>query len=1035
MTSSIAQRMGSLSVRFKEMQFWRNRAALPLDGWTFDGEPLEREGRWPSRDGVKTLVLSGVSVPGDWALEDVRLELNLGGEGLVRLHYGDGDDEGFGLDPFHGRFPLRARNFDIEAEVVARYPFGQPNRDARLEHARLVLNDSAVERLERQIRMVWEAARVLESHEVVEPMVAAAERALRDVQWPSETHAYVSRRAASSELQKIWELPAGLPLDPDGLSDMERASVAAASTRLEEDLLELRTRFPREGSIRLTGHAHLDLIWLWPLEETRRKARRTFSTITGLMDRYPEFRFNQSTAQVYAFIEEDDPHLFGRIQEKVATGQWEPVGGMWVEPDINMPAGESLVRQLLYGQRYFQRAFGKMHTVCWLPDCFGFAPGLPQILRLAGIENFFTIKLTWSETNVFPYDLFWWEGLDGSRVLGHMFNNPGHRETDTGGYNGDSGPFALVNTWRNYRGKDASPQSLLSIGYGDGGGGVTAEMVEQVRTLESFPTLPRAHFGSVEDFYDRTRDAVGNRELPTWLGEMYLELHRGTLTTQGRTKRLHRQAERALVAAEVLASMSYLLGGEEPRSLESQWRILLRNEFHDVLPGSSIREVYARAEEELATVVSESENVIASELDNVAGALLRPGEDAALLVVNPDISERPVRLQFAGSFSGAQEVEGGSVLCGDQTVPGLGARILVDSTVPGELSVSTGHLENEYVRVELADNGSLRSVYHKSARRETLAGRGNQLWAYVDKPSQWDAWDIDAGYVRQGEELEALESIDVVESGPHRAAIRLVRRFRHSTVTQDIRLWANSPRVEFRTTLDWHDRRWLLKARFPLAVRANHATFETAFGVLQRPTHRNTSWESARFEVAGHRFADLSEPDYGVALLNDGKYGHHALGNELGLSLLRSPIYPDPLADEGIQTFTYALYPHRGTVYEGGVLAEAEDLNRPLLALPVRAHAQGPVNDLALVRDGVTWQALRLDGLPLALGSLKVAEDGGRLVLRTYEPGGARGSVSLALPPGWVTESEVDLLERPTGPPELSFDPFQIRSWMLQRDG
>ena len=319
------------------------------------------------------------------------------------------------------------------------------------------------------------------------------------------------------------------------------------------------------------------------------------------------------------------------------------------------------------------------------------------------------------------------------------------------------------------------------------------------------------------------------------------------------------------------------------------------------------------------------------------------------------------------------------------------------------MDVSPDRLENDLVRVELAADGTLASVYDKRAGREVLDGPGNQLWAYVDKPREWDAWEVDATYPEQGEPLPAPHAVSVVEDGPHRVAIRLERAFRDSRVTQDIRLWAGSARIDIHTRLDWHDRRWLLKARFPLAIRSARATFETAFGVVERATHRNTSWEQARFEVAGHRFADLSEPGYGAALLNDGRYGHHALGSELGLSLLRSPFWPDPLADEGEQELTYALLPHAGGWLEGGVLAEAEDLNRPLLARPVAADAEASLRPLVL------------DGLPVALGALKALEDGGGLALRVWEPQGARGEVALSLPDGWRADEALDLLERPAG--------------------
>jgi alpha-mannosidase len=616
--------------------------------------------------------------------------------------------------------------------------------------------------------------------------------------------------------------------------------------------------------------------------------------------------------------------------------------------------------------------------VAWLPDCFGFTPALPQLLRGAGIERFFTIKLTWSETNRFPYDLFWWEGLDGSRVLAHMFDNP------EDGYNARAGPTAALETWRRFRGEQ---ESLLSVGYGDGGGGPTEDMIERVAAMEGFPALPAQRFGRVDAFFDRI-----DGDLPVWPGELYLELHRGTLTTQGRTKRAHRRAERDLVAAEALGAIEALAGGAVPESLEPAWRVLLRNQFHDILPGSSIREVYEEAEAELAGVSRTAQAAIDAALERLAARF--EGDEEGVLVVNPGLTARPLRI-------GAVTVPG--------VIEGLEARVVVPGPPAGPVSVARTVLENELVRVELALDGTLASVLDKRLGRELLDGRGNQLWAYVDKPREWDAWELDASYGEHGEEI-AAHSLEVVEDGPHRAAIRVERRFRDSRIVQDVRLWAGSARIDFATKLDWHDRRWLLKARFPLAVHAPTARFETAFGVIERPTRDNP----AQFEVAAHRFADLSEPGFGVALLNDGRYGHHAHGSELGISLLRSPVWPDPLADEGEQEIVYALMPHPGSWLEGGVLAEAEDLNLPLPSRPVRGAG--------------SLRPLRVDGLPVALGALKPLEDGGGLLLRVYEPQGASGRVQIEGP---TPEAGLDLLERDTGPADLELGPFAVRTWRL----
>ena len=381
MALTLRQRLDRLRKRLIELDQWTVRRRVAVDGWTFNGAPIDQNQPWPTRDGVVTLSCPSTRVPDDWPLKDTRLDLNLGGEGLARLAYDDGGHAAFALDPNHGRFHLEGRSFSIGAECVARLPFGVPNRDARLQEAALVWLDVGLADFVLLMRQVGEAVEALGDYETADPMLSAAEDAFAMLDWPSATQNYLARVQSTAEQQRIWQLPEGLPADPDGLGADARASVAAAAQALTAALKALTQRYPQQGGLAVTGHAHIDLAWLWPLEETRRKANRTFHTVVGLMKRYPDFRFNQSTAQLYAFLEEDDPALFADIRERAAAGQWEPIGAMWVEPDTNMPTGESFVRQLLYGQRYFERTFGRRHTVCWLPDCFGFSPALPQLLR------------------------------------------------------------------------------------------------------------------------------------------------------------------------------------------------------------------------------------------------------------------------------------------------------------------------------------------------------------------------------------------------------------------------------------------------------------------------------------------------------------------------------------------------------------------------------------------------------------------------------------------------------------------------------
>jgi alpha-mannosidase len=1007
---SFTQQLARGRRRLGEIVAWRVRATVPVGGWTFDGAAIEVGQAWPDRGGVRRLAAARFEVPADWPLTETRLALDAGGESLLTLGYDDHRLQ-LGLDVNHTEFPLDAPAASLEIEAVAKGPFGTPIRDARLKRAELIRIEPAVDDFARRAGLALDLAAEIEGHELAEALIELAEAAMARVRLPTRTLDVVGRE--SRYALGFNRDPDGNPYAPTPLTEAARASIAEADAWLAAELRKLQARFPPTGAVALVGHAHIDTAWLWPIEETRRKVRRTFSTAADLLRRNPDFRFAQSFAEYYRQLEDDDPQLLEAIKAEVAAGRWEPVGGLWVEPDINMPAGESLVRQALYGQLYFERTFGARHSAAWLPDTFGFSPALPQILKGAGLTTLFTVKIGWSETNTFPHSRFWWEGIDGSRVLvQHMI----HPEDN---YNGMVAPRSLLRLWRNNADKAVTPEVILPVGYGDGGGGPTAEMIATQAALADFPYLPKTRFARVHDYYGgalKEAEAAGEA-VPSWLGELYLEYHRGVLTSQGRTKRLHRQAEQALVGAELLASAAHLLGGEAPASLEPLWRTLMINQFHDILPGSSITDVYARTEGELAGVVAEAGEVARASMAALAARLGGDGGEA-LLIVNPDAAARPIRLVSDEPIPGGQPAEEGYVLASAEEAPPLAAII---GRPPPAMSARARRrtLENDFVRLELAADGTIAQLYDKRCDREALDGPGNQIWAYHDQPRVYDAWDIEGDYRRTGEPVLA-DAVEVVETGGQRGALKVVRRFGASTIVQSVRLWANSARIDFATRVDWRDRRVLLKARFPIAVRADHATFECAFGVHTRPTHRNTSWDAAKFEVAAHRFADLSEPGFGVALINDGRYGHDVLGNELSLSLLRAPTAPDRLADEGEQAFTYALLPHAGAWWEADVLAEAEDLNRPLYHHPAR----GPHATMPLVT---------VTGPRVGLGALKPAEDGDGLILRVYEPAGARGLVQVAAPPGWSVAGEVSLLEDEIDPPSPLIRPFEIRSWRLRR--
>ena len=654
------RRLGRHARRIEELRLWRNSREHRIEKWWFSttvGEPKEISTGDPWPEVATPVRLWTVAeVPDDWAEEAVDLELWLGGEGFVRLSNGVTG----GLDPFHRSLPVmdRARggeSVSIEAEVVPKSMFGSSVSEPRLARACLVVPDKETRGLERDLSVALETCAALGNHEVVPRLLDALDAAMVALSrgWPTATdltltrylEGYVDhlgdsvRSLPSHYAEKALDAPLynetwSLPSAPERLQPLPEAALAAVGEARQifvSRLEEIRNEYPPVGWLALTGHAHLDLAWLWPVEETRRKARRTFSSVLGLMDRYEDFTFNQSSAQLYMWVEKDDPELFARLRERVAQGRWEPVGGTWVEPDCQIPGGESFVRQLIYGQRYFAEKFDLRATVAWLPDTFGFSPAIPQLLRGVGITGFFTYKLNWSETNKFPHDLFHWEGLDGSRVVAHSFDNPG---TD---YNGDVAPCDLLGTWRNFKGKRRNPESLFSFGWGDGGGGPTQKMLENYTQLRNFPILPRLRMARVDEFFA----ALPDEDLPEWVGELYLELHRGTLTTQGGIKKLNREAEHRLLEAEAFASIAALDGTSYPaQELESLWKLLLLNQFHDILPGTSIAEVHTESRRQLTKVVRDAERLRGEALGSV-----RPGGDekgSAIAVANASLRPRPL---------------------------------------------------------------------------------------------------------------------------------------------------------------------------------------------------------------------------------------------------------------------------------------------------------------------------------------------------------------------------------------------------------
>ncbi|TMR90255.1 alpha-mannosidase [Nonomuraea basaltis] len=767
------------------------------------------------------------------------------------------------------------------------------------------------------------------------------------------------------------------------------------------------------------GHAHIDSAWLWPIRETQRKNARTFANVTALARDYPEFVFAGPQAQQYAWVKERYPEIFDRMREAVKAGQWVPVGGMWVEADGNLPGGEALARQLVHGKRFFLEEFGVECRGMWLPDSFGYTAAYPQIAKLAGMEWFLTQKISWNQTNTFPHHTFWWEGIDGTRIFTHF------PPADT--YNGTFEGEELARAVRNYAEKGLGSRSLLPFGHGDGGGGPTREMLEKARRLGDLEGSPRVVIEEPDAFFE-----AALAELPdaaVWSGELYLELHRATYTSQARTKAGNRRSEHLLREAELWAATAAVHAGfSYPYAeLDRLWKVVLLHQFHDILPGSSIAWVHQEAEAAYARVRTELEEIIAAATAAMAGS----GGSAWVFNASPAARIEMVKAPAYLAGEPAQRLADGSCAVLVETPGSAAARLGTAAPCVAPVTVTGTTLDNGLVRVEIDADGLLASVRDLVADREVLApgGRGNLLRLHTDFPNQWDAWDIDRHYRRQYTDLVEAESVTVVERGPLVAAVRIERAFGSSRITQTVRLTAGSRRIEIDTEIDWHERQKILKAAFPLDVHADRSAAEIQYGHLYRPTHTNTSWDAARFEVSCHRWIHVGEPGYGVAIANDSTYGHDVTRTSrpdggttttARLSLVRAPQSPDPEADQGVHHMTYALVP--GASIEDAVAA-GYALNLPLRVVP---GGTGPA----------PAPLVTLDGGAARIEAVKLADDGsGDVVVRVYESLGGRAATCLrtSFP---VRRAELtDLLERPLDEPlepaedggvPLALRPFQV---------
>ncbi|WP_319024432.1 alpha-mannosidase [Paraclostridium bifermentans] len=796
------------------------------------------------------------------------------------------------------------------------------------------------------------------------------------------------------------------------------------------------------------GHTHIDVAWLWRLKHTREKCARSFSTVLRLMERYPEYIFLQTQPQLYEYVKNDYPELYEAIKQKVKDGNWEVDGGMWLEADCNIPSGESLVRQILVGSRFIKEEFNKDVEYLWLPDVFGYSWALPQILKKSGIDMFMTTKISWNQYNRMPHDTFKWRGIDGSEILTHFITTP-EPWSQPGSwfytYNGRLTPKTVKGVWDAYTDKGITNDLLVSYGFGDGGGGVNREMLEYRKRLDKMPGLPNVKTGKASEYFKCLKEKVEKTEeyVHTWDGELYLEYHRGTYTSQAYTKMMNRKLELLYRETEWLSTVACLTNNDwslyANNEITKGWKAILRNQFHDIIPGSSITEVYEDAKQEY----KEAED-IALDIQNKLEEIYINKDEHTWTIVNNSNWDRNESIDIKCDEDGSFYDEDGNKLKYQRNkdeytveiknIPALGYKriiLKVDDVQDEKNSVfeyCDGKISTPKYYIEWNEYGQLTSIYDKENKREVLAKgeRGNVLQMFEDKPMAHEAWDIDIFYQEKMREVKDLQSIELIEDGNIKAVIRFKYKYMNTTISQDMIVYANSNRIDFKTNVDWREKKQLLKVAFVVDIRSTMATYDVQFGNVKRPTHWNTSWDRARFESVAQQWVDLSERNYGVSLLNNCKYGHDIKDNVMRLTLLKSATHPDPVQDQGEQNFTYSLLPHSGDFIDGNTVKHAYELNQPLRAIK------------GMLKSEVKKQLFKFNDANILVDAIKKAEDEDMIIIRFHDYSGSRQNVSIDSDyeiTGWM---ETNLMEKPIenlrneNSINVVVSPYEIKTLMIK---
>lgn len=756
-------------------------------------------------------------------------------------------------------------------------------------------------------------------------------------------------------------------------------SIKAATEYMQKEFYE---KFCGGSSevVSCIGHTHIDVAWLWTLAQTREKVQRSFSTVLNLMKQYPEYRFMSSQPQLYKFLKQEAPEVYEKVKKAIKNGMWEVEGAMWLEADCNLISGESIVRQIMFGKRFMKEEFNVDSEILWLPDVFGYSAAMPQILQKCGIKKFVTSKISWNEFNKMPYDTFMWKGIDGTEIFTYFITA---RDSMRSGadmmfvennnfttYNGYIRPLQVVGTWDRYQQKEYNNETIIPFGFGDGGGGPTADMLEQQRRLSyGIPGIPKTQICKVSESLNRIyenfiKSCHELKRIPRWSGELYLELHRGTYTSIAKNKRNNRKSEYLYQNLETLSvSDMVLCKGEYPQKIINEnWEIILLNQFHDIIPGSSIFEVYEESDKQYRKVIGTANEEITKKLSNIIENI---NTDGGLFVYNPNSFETNTAVKTEKGYVYAEKI------------PAFGWRVITLSDKRNNIIITQNVMENELLRVTFSEKYNIISIFDKEEERELIkkGAEGNELQLFEDFPKCYDAWEITNYYKQKMWIIDDVSNVEILSEG-ERAGIKIKRKYSNSEIVQSIYMYAGSKRIDFETEIDWNEDHVLLKTAFPFDINVDKATYDIQFGNIERPVHENTSWDAAKFEVCAHKWADISDGGYGISILNDCKYGYSAESSTLKLSLIKCATEPNPKADRENHIFTYSIYPHKGGFREGGTIKEAYLLNRPPVTIEI-GRQSGALPD--------SFSLIECDCDNVVIETIKKAENNDDIIIRFYE--------------------------------------------------